>query len=70
MARGKEKDSDGIDGDQFIVMRISDLRRKAHEKGLDIDGSREALLPLSMKTPERIYSIKEYGVSDCNLLLI
>ena len=30
--------------DQNITMRISDLRRKLHEKGLDVDGSREAML--------------------------
>ena len=44
MARGKKNDSDGMDGDKFSIMRISDLRRKAHDKGLDIDGSREALI--------------------------
>ena len=25
-------------------MRISDLRRKVHEKGLEVDGSREAMI--------------------------
>ena len=44
MVREKENDLDGMDGDKFSIMRISDLRRKAHEKGLDIDGSREALI--------------------------
>lgn len=42
--RGMEKDSDGVGGDEFIIMRISDLRKKLHEKGLDIDGSRETLI--------------------------
>ena len=26
------------------TMRISDLRRKVHEKGLEVDGSREAMI--------------------------
>ncbi|KAL7501050.1 hypothetical protein ACHAWT_009205 [Skeletonema menzelii] len=36
----KEKSSSSHDGN----MRISDLREKLHDKGLDIDGSREALI--------------------------
>jgi hypothetical protein len=26
------------------TMRVSELRRKLHEKGLDVDGSREAMI--------------------------
>mmetsp|Transcript_26677 Transcript_26677/g.49043 ORF Transcript_26677/g.49043 Transcript_26677/m.49043 type:complete len:404 (-) Transcript_26677:70-1281(-) len=46
MARGeKENESEQSSGnDQLSTMRISDLRRKVHEKGLDIDGSRETLI--------------------------
>ena len=28
----------------YSLMRIRDLRQKLHDKGLDIDGSREALI--------------------------
>ena len=42
MSRGENKG--GTDGDsgrtELIAMRISELRRKAHEKGLNVDGSR------------------------------
>ncbi|KAL9189421.1 hypothetical protein ACHAXT_009096 [Thalassiosira profunda] len=48
VARGEKKGSGANEeedgGDQFGTMRISDLRRKAHEKGLGIDGSRETLI--------------------------
>lgn len=30
--------------DQFTTMRVSELRQKAHEKGLNVDGSREMLI--------------------------
>ena len=46
----KEKSSSSHDGNEtggeksFSHMRISDLREKLHDKGLDIDGSREALI--------------------------
>ena len=46
VARGDKKkviDKGGKE-DQFSTMRISDLRRKAHERGLDVDGSREMLI--------------------------
>ena len=46
MSRGEKKG--GTDGDsgrtELIAMRISELRRKAHEKGLNVDGSREMLI--------------------------
>jgi len=34
----------GNKGDQFNMMRVSELRRKLHEKGLDVDSSREAMI--------------------------
>lgn len=44
VVRGKKKGtSDEIDNG-FSSMRIRGLRRKLHEKGLDIDGSRETLI--------------------------
>ncbi|KAL7531372.1 hypothetical protein ACHAWF_003741 [Thalassiosira exigua] len=43
LAATLRKDSDGEDGD-FTVMRICELRKKLHEKGLDVDGSRGMLI--------------------------
>ena len=34
----------GNKGDRFNMMRVSELRRKLHEKGLDVDDSREAMI--------------------------
>jgi len=31
-------------GDQFTTMRVSELRKKLDEKGLGVDGSREAMI--------------------------
>ncbi|KAL7536378.1 hypothetical protein ACHAXR_007126, partial [Thalassiosira sp. AJA248-18] len=43
LAATMRRDSDE-GGDEFSLMRISDLRKKLHEKGLDIDGSRKTLI--------------------------
>ena len=40
-ARGEKRSSKG---DMFSTMRVSELRRLAHEKGLSVDGSREMLI--------------------------
>ena len=40
-ARAEKKSSKG---DKFSTMRVSELRRLAHEKGLGVDGSREMLI--------------------------
>jgi len=40
-ARGERKSSKG---NKFSTMRVSELRRLAHEKGLSVDGSREMLI--------------------------
>ena len=34
----------GGNGDEFGTMRVSDLRKRLHEKGLDVDGSRESMI--------------------------
>jgi hypothetical protein len=42
-----DRNEGGADEDaehQFATMRISELRQKAHEKGLEVDGSREMLI--------------------------
>jgi hypothetical protein len=45
LERGERKDrTDGDSWTDFSAMRISELRRKAHEKGLNVDGSREMLI--------------------------
>ena len=46
VARGEKKNGydEGRKEDQFSIMRICDLRRKVHERGLDVDGSREMLI--------------------------
>jgi hypothetical protein len=43
--RGEKKDGTavGIES-QLTSLRISELRKKAHEKGIDVDGSREMLI--------------------------
>ena len=46
VARG-EREEGGVGGENenlFTTMRINELRKKAHEKGLDVDGSREMLI--------------------------
>ena len=46
MARGEMR-SGGVDvnvDNQYYAVRISELRKKAHEKGLNVDGSREMLI--------------------------
>jgi hypothetical protein len=44
MTREKNKASNVETGDQVTTMRVSELRRKLDEKGLDVDGSREAMI--------------------------
>ena len=42
-----EREEVGVGGENenlFTTMRINELRKKAHEKGLDVDGSREMLI--------------------------
>lgn len=43
MSRGKKKSGENSEND-FSTIRISELRQKVHEKGLDVDGSRETLI--------------------------
>jgi hypothetical protein len=42
--RSEKKDGAGGGIDGFASMRVSELRKKAHEKGLNVDGSREMLI--------------------------
>jgi hypothetical protein len=50
-----EREEGGVGGEHenlFTTMRISELRQKAHEKGLDVDGSREMLIAALESKPE------------------
>ena len=40
----KNSDTEKSSGDQFSTMRVSELRIKLNEKGLDVDVSREAMI--------------------------
>ena len=46
VAFGRNKNSDGCgnDEDKYSTMRVSELRRMLDEKGLDVDGPREAMI--------------------------
>eukprot|EP00579_Thalassiosira_antarctica_P010319 CAMPEP_0201917034 /NCGR_PEP_ID=MMETSP0903-20130614/6522_1 /ASSEMBLY_ACC=CAM_ASM_000552 /TAXON_ID=420261 /ORGANISM="Thalassiosira antarctica, Strain CCMP982" /LENGTH=387 /DNA_ID=CAMNT_0048453013 /DNA_START=14 /DNA_END=1177 /DNA_ORIENTATION=+ len=46
VTRGKRKAALKGSGDYFRTMRVSDLRKQLHKKGLDIDGSREAMIAI------------------------
>ena len=45
-ARGAKRNGNnkGSRDDQLSTMRISDLREEVHNRGLDVDGSRETLI--------------------------
>jgi hypothetical protein len=43
-ARGEHYQHGDDQFDQFTTMRVTELRQKAHEKGLNVDGSREMLI--------------------------
>jgi hypothetical protein len=59
MSRGERAVAGGIDvvgGDShYNALRISELRKRAHEKGLNVDGSREMLIA-SLKTESTVIS--------------
>jgi hypothetical protein len=42
--RSKKSDGSGNDNDKYSTMRVSELRRMLDEKGLDVDGPREAMI--------------------------
>ena len=46
VVRGGEEsmNSSCIEMSDLSTMRVSDLRRQAHERGFDVDGSREVLI--------------------------
>ncbi|KAL7524798.1 hypothetical protein ACHAXR_000720, partial [Thalassiosira sp. AJA248-18] len=46
VTRGKKKDNPSSDVNNYNTMRVSTLRRKLNEKGLNVDGSREAMIAL------------------------
>ena len=46
MARGKKKSNDSNDDINYNKMRVCTLRKMLHDKRLDVDGSREAMIAL------------------------
>ncbi|KAL3762578.1 hypothetical protein ACHAW5_003116 [Stephanodiscus triporus] len=53
LARGEKKGrTNGDSGTDLSAMRISELRLKAHENGLNVDGSREMLIAALKGVPE------------------
>ena len=66
IARAKmRKDGRGVtdaiesSASHFHSMRISELRQKVHEKGLDVDGSREMLIASLEKASTELNSLDE-----------
>ena len=44
MSRGKETGSNSAVANDFSTMRVNTMRKMLHDKGLDIDGSREMMI--------------------------
>ena len=44
--KGAGKGDGGKSGDKYTTMKISDLRKQLHGKGLDVDVSRETMIAL------------------------
>ena len=51
MNRNDDKGSTSTDANDFSMMRVSSLRKMLHEKGLDIDGSREMMIARLEENP-------------------
>ena len=57
----------GSDEKNFASMRVSELRKKAHENGLNVDGSRETLITAIKAVQEleaEVGSIEDTEESD------
>jgi hypothetical protein len=52
MARGEQNDNNNNDSINYNKMRVGKLRKMLHEKGLDVDGSREAMIALLKENSE------------------
>ena len=52
--------------DEFNALRISELRWKAHERGLEVDGSREALIAAIKESTKESTPITEESVPEEN----
>mmetsp|Transcript_11667 Transcript_11667/g.16728 ORF Transcript_11667/g.16728 Transcript_11667/m.16728 type:complete len:411 (-) Transcript_11667:649-1881(-) len=42
--RNSKKDANGANADELTTLSVSELRRRLHERGLEVDGSREAMI--------------------------
>ena len=54
MGEREEGGPDGDDNARFNAMRISELRQKAQERGLEVDGSREMLIAALKATLQQL----------------
>jgi hypothetical protein len=66
MAREDKKGKTDADSseDKLMAMRISDLRKKAHGMGLEVDGSREMLIATIQKKAEADINVGANDNSD------
>jgi hypothetical protein len=50
-SRNSKKHSEGTNVDELITLCVNELRRKLDEKGLGMDGSREAMIKALRSNP-------------------
>ena len=46
-----EREADNAENDEYQFTTVNELRRKSHEKGLEVDGSREMLISALKANP-------------------
>ncbi|KAL7545088.1 hypothetical protein ACHAWF_008449 [Thalassiosira exigua] len=64
VTRGKKQVSGSdCDGVKLSMMRVSDLRKKLDEKGLDVDGSRESMIETLKEHSRRLYVFEALKLS-------
>ena len=44
VGRNSKKGAKGANTDELSTLSVSELRRRLHERGLEVDGSREAMI--------------------------
>ena len=63
VTRGKQKSDRISDAPNYKKMKIGELRRRLDDKGLDVDGSREAMIAL-LKESSKESSTGEDGENN------
>jgi len=53
VARGKKSTGETAPEGDLTFMRVGELRRRLHGKGLSVDGSRETMMALLKESTER-----------------